>query len=240
MFAYYALIFRFLHRMKDYIRRNLSDAEYLRKLWIPRFMTLTAALFLVVFVAYVLWPRTDAWLIQILNVVAMSYLVYKELPPADAPLPQVAAEEEEEPAADADSAALPPANHADEAPPPGTPSDMELLRSYASRVRCYLETSGVYTNPDLSLRDVAQATGIYSKNLSKAINVVLGKTFFELVNGMRIEKSKTLLINKKELNLTIETIAEKCGFNSPSTFCRAFKKSMGISTSEWLKSSENG
>lgn len=242
MFAYYALIFRYLHRMKDYIRRNLSDAEYLRKLWIPRFMTLTAALFLVVFVAYVLWPRTDAWLIQILNVVAMSYLVYKELPPADAPLPQVAAaeEEEEEPAADADSAALPPASHAADAPPPGTPSDMELLRSYASRVRRYLETSGVYTNPDLSLRDVAQATGITYNNISRAINVVLEKNFFELVNSLRIEKSKELLINKKKLNLTIETIAEKCGFNSPSSFCRTFKKSMGISTSEWLKSSENG
>ena len=80
MFAYYALIFRYLHRMKDYIRQNLSDAELLRRLWIPRFMTLTAALFLVVFVAYVLWPRTDAWLIQILNVVMMGYLVYKELP----------------------------------------------------------------------------------------------------------------------------------------------------------------
>lgn len=239
MFAYYALIFRYLHRMKDYIRRNLSDAEYLRKLWIPRFMTLTAALFLVVFVAYVLWPRTDAWLIQILNVVAMSYLVYKELPPADAPLPP-AAEEEEEPAADADSAALPPASHADEAPPPGIPSDMELLRSYASRVRRYLETSGVYTNPDLSLRDVAQATGIHYNTLSRAINAVLGKNFFELINGMRIEKSKTLLMEKKKRRLTIETIAEECGFNSRFTFNDAFKKSTGMTTSQWLKSAKNG
>lgn len=239
MFAYYALIFRFLHRMKDYIRRNLSDAEYLRKLWIPRFMTLTAALFLVVFVAYVLWPRTDAWLIQILNVVAMSYLVYKELPPADAPLPP-ATEEEEDPAADADSAALPPANNADEAPPPGTPSDMELLRSYASRVRCYLETSGVYTNPDLSLRDVAQATGITYNNISKAINVVLEKNFFELINGMRIEKSKTLLMEKKERRLTLETIAEECGFNSRIIFSNAFKKSTGMTTSQWLKSEKSG
>lgn len=239
MFAYYALIFRFLHRMKDYIRRNLSDAEYLRKLWIPRFMTLTAALFLVVFVAYVLWPRTDAWLIQILNVVAMSYLVYKELPPADAPLPP-AAEEEEEPAADVDSAALPPANHADEAPPPGTPSDMELLRSYASRVRHYLETSGVYTNPDLSINDVAKDTGISSRNISRAINIVLNKNFFELVNRMRIEKSKTLLMNKKERRITLETIAEECGFNSQVTFCNAFKKCEGMTTSQWLKSAKSG
>lgn len=218
MFAYYALIFRFLRRMKRYIRQNLSDAEYLRKLWIPRFMTLTAALFLVVFVAYVLWPRTDAWLIQILNVVAMSYLVYKELPPADAHLPQ--------------DAEAPDTN--------GSREDMELLRGYASEVRRYLETSGVYTNPDLSLRDVAQATGIYSKNLSRAMNVVLGKTFFELVNGMRIEKSKTLLMEKKKRRLTIETIAEECGFNSRFTFNDAFKKSTGMTTSQWLKSVKSG
>ena len=221
MFVYYALIFSYLHRMKDYIRQNLSDVEYLRKLWIPRFMTLTASLFLVVFVAYVLWPRTDAWLIQILNVVAMSYLVYKELPPAEERLPQAA-----EPSV--------------AATPPCAATDMEILRGYASQVWQYLETSGVYTNPDLSLRDVAQATGIYSKNLSRAINVVLGKTFFELVNGLRIEKSKTLLMEKKERRLTIETIAEQCGFNSRIIFSNAFKKSTGMTTSQWLKSEKNG
>ena len=246
MFAYYALIFRYLHRMKDYIRQNLSDAEYLRKLWIPRFMTLTAALFLVVFVAYVLWPRTDAWLIQILNVVAMSYLVYKELPPADAPLPHAAGEEEAAtgPAAVVESVAgtlpPPPASHAAEAPPPGTPSDMELLRGYASQVRRYLETSGVYTNPDLSINDVAKDTGISSRNISKAINIVLEKNFFELINGLRIEKSKTLLIEKKERRITLETIAEECGFNSRFTFNDAFKKSTGMTTSQWLKSVKSG
>lgn len=235
MFAYYALIFRYLHRMKDYIRQNLSDAELLRRLWIPRFMTLTAALFLVVFVAYVLWPRTDAWLIQILNVVMMGYLVYKELPPADAPLPHAAAESAESAAAQAPP---PPADHA-AAPPPCTPADMELLRGYAVRVRQYLETSGVYTNPDLSINDVAKDTGISSRNISKAINIVLEKNFFELVNGLRIEKSKTLLTEKKERRLTLDTIAEQCGFNSRFTFNDAFKKSTGMTTSQWLKSSKN-
>lgn len=225
MIAYFTLIFRYLRRAKRYIRENYSDAQWLHKLWIPRLMTLFASLFVVVMVCYFIWPRTDAWLIQILNVVAMGYLIYKELTPQQ---PQPAANEEK-----GNRCTVPDTDAND------SREDMELLRSYAAEVRCYLETSGVYTNPDLSLRDVAQATGISSNNLSKAINAVLGKTFFELINGMRIEASKELLMNKKKLRLTIETIAEKCGFNSPATFCRAFKKSMGISTSEWLKSSEN-
>lgn len=222
--AYFTLIFRYLRRAKRYIRENYSDAQWLHKLWIPRLITLFASLFVVVMVCYFLWPRTDAWLIQVLNVVAMGYLIYKELTPATA---QPAGNEEKE------SRCAPGTDAAADR------EETELLRGYAETVCQYLQTSGVYTNPDLSLRDVAQATGISSNNLSKAINAVLGKNFFELVNGMRIEKSKTLLLEKKERLLTIETIAEQCGFNSPSIFCRAFKKSMGMTTSQWLKSSKN-
>ena len=219
MVAYFTLIFRYLRHTKAYIRENYSDAEYLRKLWIPHLITLFAVLFVVMMVCYAIWPRTDAWLIQALNVVAMGYLIYKEL----AILPRLAAAREETP------------------PENGSLNDeeMKLLRQYAEKTRAYLQTSGVYTDPNLSLGDVAKATEIYYKNLSKATNVILGKTFFELVNGMRVEKSKELLLEKKERGLTLETIAEKCGFNSQSTFCRAFKKSVGVSTSEWLKSEKN-
>ena len=48
----------------------------MQKEWIPKLMILFAALFVTVMTCYAIWPRTDAWLIQILNVMAMSFLVY--------------------------------------------------------------------------------------------------------------------------------------------------------------------
>lgn len=219
MVAYFTLIFRYLRRTKAYIRENYSDAEYLHKLWIPHLITLFAVLFGVMMVCYAIWPRTDAWLIQVLNVVAMGYLIYKEL----ALRPLLAATREETP------------------PENGSLSDEEMrqLRQYAEKVQAYLQTSGVYTDPNLSIRSVAQATEISSNNLSKAINAVLGKTFFELVNGLRVEKSKELLLEKKKRGLTLETIAEKCGFNSRIAFSGAFKKSTRMTTSQWLNSVKN-
>ena len=50
---------------------------------------------------------------------------------------------------------------------------------------------------------------------------------------------KALLISKKEKGLTLETIAEQCGFNSRITFNNAFKKVIGVTTTEWLRLNQN-
>ncbi len=117
--------------------------------------------------------------------------------------------------------------------------DVEQLQKYARRVEEYLYTSEAYVNPNLSLKEVANATGISTNNLSKSINATLGKNFFDLVNGYRVEKSKALLLVKKEKGLTIETIAEQCGFNSRVTFNNAFKKIIGMTTTNWVKLNQN-
>lgn len=122
--------------------------------------------------------------------------------------------------------------------PSKTPSknkNIEILEFYARQIDEYLQKTEAYLNSDISIIDVANATGIYSKNLSQAINIVLKKNFFDLINGYRIQKSMKLLLTKKEKGLTIETIAELCGFNSRFTFNSAFKKATGMTTSQWLK-----
>jgi len=210
-----------------------------RKVWIPRFIGLFAAMFVVVMVCYALWPRTDAWLLQLLTVIIMGYLLYAELAIAlferyrkDTVMTTVAAEAEAEfivtevkpqPQSEADNGK----------------EEMQKLEQYARQVEEYLRTSEVYVNPKLSLRDVSQATGITYNNISKAINATMNKNFFDLVNGFRIEKSKALLMSKKEKGLTLETIAEMCGFNSRITFNNAFKKVIGVTTTEWLRLNQN-
>ena len=235
LIGYFYTIFRYLRKVKHFVRSHYSAAELQRKVWIPRFIALFAAMFVVVMVCYALWPRTDAWLLQLLTVIIMGYLLYAELAIAlferyrsDAVTATVAAEAEAEfIATEVKPQPQPEADNGKE--------EMQKLEQYARQVEEYLRTSEVYVNPNLSLKDVATATGISSKNLSKSINATLGKNFFDLVNGFRIEKSKALLISKKEMGLTLETIAEQCGFNSRITFNNAFKKVIGVTTTEWLK-----
>ena len=235
LIGYFYAIFRYLHKVKHFVRSHYSAAELQRKLWIPRFTTLFVAMFAVVMVCYALWPRTDAWLLQLLTVIIMGYLLYSELAIAlferyrnDAVTATAAAEAEAEfIATEVKPQPQPEADNSKE--------EMQKLEQYARQVEEYLRASEVYVDPNLSLKDVATATGISSKNLSKSINATLGKNFFDLVNGFRIEKSKALLISKKEKGLTLETIAEQCGFNSRITFNNAFKKVIGVTTTEWLK-----
>lgn len=239
LIGYFYTIFRYLHKVKHFARSHYSAAELQRKVWIPRFIALFAAMFVVVMVCYALWPRTDAWLLQLLTVIIMGYLLYSELAIAlferyrsDAVTATVAAESEAEFIyTEVKSQPQPEADNGKE--------EMQKLEQYARQVEEYLRTSEVYVNPNLSLKDVATATGISSKNLSKSINATLGKNFFDLVNGFRIEKSKALLKSKKEKGLTLETIAEQCGFNSRFTLNAAFKKAVGVTTSEWLKLNQN-
>ena len=233
LIGYFYAIFRYLRKVKHFVRSHYSAAELQRKVWIPRFIGLFAAMLVVVMVCYALWPRTDAWLLQLLTVIIMGYLLYAELAIAlferyrkDTVTTTVAAEAEAEFIA------------TEVKPQPETDNgkeEMQKLEQYARQVEEYLRTSEVYVNPNLSLKDVATATGISSKNLSKSINATLGKNFFDLVNGFRIEKSKALLMSKKEKGLTLETVAEMCGFNSRITFNNAFKKVIGVTTTEWLR-----
>ena len=237
--GYFYAIFRHLRRVKHFVRSHYSAAELQRKVWIPRFIGLFAAMFVVVMVCYALWPRTDAWLLQLLTVIIMGYLLYAELAIAlferyrsDAVTATVAVEAEAEfISTEVKPQSQPEADNGKE--------EMQKLEQYARQVEEYLRTSEVYTNAALSIKDVADATGISKNNLSKSINVTLGKNFFDLVNGFRIEKSKALLMSKKEKGLTLETIAEQCGFNSRITFNNAFKKVIGVTTTEWLKLNQN-
>ena len=235
LIVYFYLIFRYLRRVRHYIFSNFTQPELSGKVWIPRFITFVGALVVVAMVGSHFDPLGGFRLFYLINVIAMGYLVYQELEHAHAfrrssirAVDAVSSVTEEE------------VQHFDEALPQPEPvkDKNALMKEYADKVEEYLKSSEVYVNPNLTLAEVANATRIPARNISEAINTVLKKTFFDLVNGLRIEKSKVLLKQKKQQGFTLETIAEQCGFNSQYTFCRAFKKAVGVSTSEWLRLAE--
>jgi AraC-like DNA-binding protein len=83
----------------------------------------------------------------------------------------------------------------------------------------------LYLNPNLSLAQLAKRVGSLQATVSQVLNDKLNKSFNLYVNEFRIEEAKKLLVNESHLNM--ELIAERCGFNSNSTFFSAFKKITG-------------
>lgn len=217
MVVYFLAIFIYIDKRKRYIKENSSDAEYLQKEWIPRLMLLFAVLFAIVMICYVFWPRTDAWLIQILNVVAMAYLVHNSV--AHPAIPNI---EEVSGIQDRDNAAV-------------SVLDEMQMKEVSLRVKDYLETTGAFLRTDLSLALLSKETGIPQKQLSRSINGYLRCNYFELINKMRVEEVKRRLLLPENSGYTVDSIYEDCGFRSRSTFFLAFKKVEGKSPAQWLK-----
>lgn len=216
LFTYFPLIFVFLRRRKRAICGSVSDAEWVQKEWIPRLMVLFAGLFVVVMTCYAIWPRTDAWLIQLLNVIAMSFLVYNTIAHPMMPVqPQPEIPETENTSV--------------------SQLSREQMREICDRVSHYLSDTKAYLRPDISLSVLAKETGISSRNLSRSINAYLCRNFFEFINEMRVEEAKQRLLALETSGYNIDSVFTECGFRSRSTFFLVFKKIEGKSPAAWLK-----
>jgi AraC-like DNA-binding protein len=120
--------------------------------------------------------------------------------------------------------------------PNGSPKMSQIqMKEICDTITRYLETSHAYKNSDFCLTALSVETKIHSKNISAAINGYLHKNFFELVNEMRIEEAKRLLLNLSD-DYNIDSIFAECGFRSRTTFFVIFKKNEGQTPAQWLKS----
>lgn len=93
-----------------------------------------------------------------------------------------------------------------------------------------LEYMREHYNEKLRLSDVADIVYVSQWHLSKLLNKNTGKSFFELLNAIRIEQAILLLRNP---GLRISDIAEQVGFQDLAHFSRVFKKSEGMSANEY-------
>ncbi|MBL7966659.1 MAG: helix-turn-helix transcriptional regulator [Prolixibacteraceae bacterium] len=89
----------------------------------------------------------------------------------------------------------------------------------------------VYQNPDLTLKLLSQKIGHPTYLVSQTISIFYMKSFFDLINELRIQSSKERLKNFSEKD-TIENIAYEVGFNSRAAFYRAFRKYTGETPKE--------
>jgi two-component system response regulator YesN len=84
----------------------------------------------------------------------------------------------------------------------------------------------------IALQDVAQHTCLSPNYLSQLFKQETGKSFLEYLTQCRVEAAKKLLVQS---NLTISEIAFKLGYDMPSYFSEVFKKSEGLTPSQFRK-----
>lgn len=111
------------------------------------------------------------------------------------------------------------------------------LERWATRLEQRMASHNDYLNPDLKLGDLAEAVGTNSSVLSKVINGQYGKNFNDYINGLRCRAFDERIAAGEHHRHTLLSIALDCGFNSKSTFNRAYRKYAGVSPKESLAKS---
>lgn len=105
--------------------------------------------------------------------------------------------------------------------------------SHFSEKLARLAADGYFVRtPHLTLAELAADLGTNRTTLSSYINNGLGTTFYDYVNSNRLEYTEKLL-SDPGTKYSAEQLAELSGFNSLSTFRRAFSKKYGISPQQY-------
>ena len=107
------------------------------------------------------------------------------------------------------------------------------------KVSEWMRADKPFLNPDLTLTDLANQTGMTPNALSLCLNAGFGKSFNDFVNGYRIEEVKRRLQAGDTQRLTLLGIAYESGFNSKTTFNRVFKETTGMSPKAYKNMFQN-
>jgi YesN/AraC family two-component response regulator len=103
----------------------------------------------------------------------------------------------------------------------------EETNSTASQIMDYIDK---HFDQPISLNILADKLAMSPSYLSVLIKNYVGVGFVEYVSKLRIQKAMKLLENDK---MTIQDIAEQCGYDTVHTFIRQFKKVYSIPPNEY-------
>ena len=87
-------------------------------------------------------------------------------------------------------------------------------------------------SPRLTLSELAAELGTNRTTLSNYLNQEVGMTFYDYINSQRVSEAERLLAEPSG-HWSVEQLAEMSGFNSVSTFRRAFSKKHGMSPQQY-------
>ena len=90
---------------------------------------------------------------------------------------------------------------------------------------------------DISLNEISEELNISSYYFSKLFKEETGEGFVEYLTKRRVEKAKEML---KDPSKSIKEVGSDCGYSDPNYFSRIFKKSTGMTPTEYKERAGSG
>lgn len=106
----------------------------------------------------------------------------------------------------------------------------------ADRLETMMRKDSLYLDPSLSLQKLSRQVGALPNQVSQTLNQEIGTSFFDYVARWRIEASKPLIMAG---DASVLSVALEVGFNSRSTFYKAFKRETGMTPNDYRASPQH-
>lgn len=228
LIVYIALSIRLFYRLKGIIRSNFSsyltnDVSWLKKFLFCCFGLISFDLLItfyeVLFGYFVNWDT--GYITIVILIFLVSYLGYHGIKQSVVSLPDFILEESSGIAKVKSGSNMVLTN--------------EEAKDLSKKLEEVLADQKPYLLPDITLVHLAKLVGTTDKKLSTLLNQGLKTSFYDFINKHRVQTVTEKLKSTEYDKFSMLGIAHDSGFNSKSSFYRAFKKETGVSPVEYKK-----
>ena len=104
------------------------------------------------------------------------------------------------------------------------------------RIEEVMNDTQIICQSDFTISKLAKQVNSNTTYVSQVINEKYGKTFSILLGNHRVKEACRRMNDQENYgNMTIEAISESVGFKSRVTFLNSFKRSIGLTPSEYMR-----
>ncbi|MGI6224025.1 MAG: helix-turn-helix domain-containing protein [Prevotella sp.] len=113
----------------------------------------------------------------------------------------------------------------------------ELKERLAIRIKEVMNDAAMICRKDFTINDLAKSVESNSRYVSQIINEEYGMNFSNVLSTKRVKQALQKINGEPQRysRYTVDAIAEEFGFKSRTTFTAFFKKTTGMSPSEYLR-----
>jgi len=112
------------------------------------------------------------------------------------------------------------------------PDEIQTLQK---RLNFFMQEEHLYVQSNLTLKGLAEKLNTTPNDLSWLLNQVYQQSFYDFINKHRIDAFLLKIEHKEHIHHTLLGLALDVGFNSKSTFNKAFKTITGLTPTAYIK-----
>ena len=115
--------------------------------------------------------------------------------------------------------------------------DTEKSKKIYTRLCELIENERLYADPNFTREELVERLNTNRTYLSQIIKIHTGKNYSQLINSYRIKEAIKILSDPDKKNYPLKKLSQDLGFVSSNTFSKVFQQTVGMSPSNFRKTS---